>query len=168
MIVYVLYIMSKHSSYIRLWLLTTLFVLLFAITSPVEAKGKVYGTAIVLKVVSVYDGDTFRADLDGYPDIVGKNIGIRVNGIDTPEMRDKNPQVKALAIKAKEYAFKSLTEGKVIELRNMKRGKYFRIVADVYVDEVNLGKALVEAGLAVPYDGGTKPDWSELIKGGHE
>ena len=36
-----------------------------------------YGTVTVSKVISVYDGDTFRVDIDSLPPIVGKNIPIR-------------------------------------------------------------------------------------------
>ena len=53
-----------------------------------------------------------------------------------------------------------LRAAKKIELRNMKRGKYFRIVADVYVDGKSLGDMLIKRSLAVPYDGGHKgKDW---------
>ncbi|MCJ7765924.1 MAG: thermonuclease family protein [Thiovulaceae bacterium] len=38
----------------------------------------------------------------------------------------------------------------------MKREKYFRILADVYVDGEALGEMLIYNGLAVPYDGGHK------------
>ena len=38
----------------------------------------------------------------------------------------------------------------------MKRGKYFRIAADVIVDGEDLGDMLVEAGMAVRYNGGKK------------
>ena len=48
-----------------------------------------YGTVTVSKVISVYDGDTFRVNIDSLPPIVGKNIAIRVNGVDTPEIRGK-------------------------------------------------------------------------------
>ena len=41
-------------------------------------------------------------------------------------------------------------------LRNMEREKYFGIAA--YIDE-SLEKALIEAGLAKPYDGGKKSGW---------
>lgn len=45
----------------------------------------------------------------------------------------------------------------------MDRGKYFRIVADVYLDGKNLGDILVKEDHAVAYDGGTKTkDWCEL------
>jgi micrococcal nuclease len=55
-----------------------------------------------------------------------------------------------------------LKNAKVIELKNMKRGKYFRIVADVYYDGKNLAEILIKNKLAVKYDGGTKTkDWSK-------
>ena len=47
-------------------------------------SNKTYGSAVVTEVTSIYDGDTFRANLKGYPAIIGERIGIRINGIDTP------------------------------------------------------------------------------------
>jgi micrococcal nuclease len=138
-----------------LLLLLTLTTLLFG----ASLKDRDYGTAIVSEVTSIYDGDTFRANLAGYPPIVGERIGIRINGIDTPEMRGQCEAEKALAREAKQMAVTALRGASSIELRHMKRGKYFRIVADVYVDGRNLGDLLVDAGLAVPYDGGTKQGW---------
>ena len=49
-----------------------------------------------------------------------------------------------------------LEDAEQIVLRNMERGKYFRIAADVIADEENLGDLLVEAGMAVRYDGEKK------------
>lgn len=131
--------------------------LLFAVAA--HGAPKTYGDAVVVEVTSIYDGDTFRCNLAGYPEIVGERIGIRINGIDTPELRDNRPAVKALARTAKQYTVQRLREGRKIVLRNMKRGKYFRIVADVYVDGSNLGQELTALGLAKPYDGGKKPKW---------
>jgi len=67
--------------------------------------------------------------------------------------------INTLARKAKQYTVQRLREGKQVVLRNMRRGKYFRIVADVYVDGSSLGQELISAGLAKPYDGGKKPKW---------
>lgn len=120
----------------------------------------VYASCVtVTRVVSVYDGDTFRCDLAEYPPLVGQDIGIRVNGIDTPEMKDKRPEVKALAIRARDYVRQWFAEAHTIELRNLRRGKYFRIVADVYVDGESLAERLIGLGYAHPYDGGTKQRW---------
>ena len=49
-----------------------------------------------------------------------------------------------------------LKDAEQITLKNMKRGKYFRIAADVYVDGENLADMLIEAGMAVSYGGGKK------------
>ena len=42
----------------------------------------------------------------------------------------------------------------------MRRGKYFRIVADVYVDDELFADILIDKKLAKPYDGGTRPTWT--------
>jgi endonuclease YncB( thermonuclease family) len=138
--------------------LLVLFAALFFSTAALAAP-KMYGDAVVSEVTSIYDGDTFRCNIQGYPAISGERIGIRINGIDTPEMRDNRPEIKSLARKAKQYTVQRLREGSEIVLRNMRRGKYFRIVADVYVDGRDLGKELIAMGLAKPYDGGKKPKW---------
>jgi micrococcal nuclease len=37
------------------------------------AKDKSYGDVYVLEVISIYDGDTFRANLRSYPAIIGEH-----------------------------------------------------------------------------------------------
>ena len=49
-----------------------------------------------------------------------------------------------------------LKDAEQITLKNMERGKYFRIAADVIVDGENLADVLIEAGMPVKYDGGKK------------
>ena len=111
-------------------------------------------------VNSVYDGDTFKVNIPNYPKIIGKNIPIRINGIDTPEIRSRCKKEKKLAIQAKYILVKFLKSAKTIKLSNIQRGKYFRIVADVYVDDIDIAKVLINNKLAVPYFGKTKiKDW---------
>lgn len=115
---------------------------------------------VVDEVTSIYDGDTFRVNINSYPPIIGKKISIRLNGVDTPEIRGKCEQEKLLARKAKQLTVSTLRNAKKIELKNMQKGKYFRIVADVYTDNKSLSDILIENQLAVKYDGGTKiKDW---------
>ena len=76
--------------------------------------------AIVSELVSVYDGDTFKININGYPAIFGKNLLVRISGIDTPEMKDPKPEIKALAQRAREFAEKKLRGAKVILLRKMR------------------------------------------------
>ena len=118
-----------------------------------------YGTVIVSKVISVYDGDTFRVNIDSLPPIVGKNIPIRLNGVDTPEIRGKCKYEKDLAIKARDFVRNKLANAKEIKLNNLQRGKYFRVVANVMVDGVNLEQELLDNELAYKYTGGKKSSW---------
>lgn len=136
------------------------YILIFIVlTLQLQAK-QTYNSIIIDKVTSIYDGDTFRVNINSYPSIIGNKISIRVKGIDTPEIRTKCIKEKLLAREAKQLTVSTLRGAKTIELRDMQRGKYFRIVADVYVDGVSLGDILIKNNLAVKYDGGTKvKDW---------
>lgn len=132
---------------------------LFVLFINLEAK-QTYGNIVIDEVTSIYDGDTFRVNIKSYPEIVGKKMAIRVNGIDTPEMRGKCKKEKDLARQSKQLTVSTLRNAKKIELRNLQRGKYFRIVADVYADGKSLADIQIKNNLAVKYDGGTKiKDW---------
>jgi len=118
-----------------------------------------YGTVSVSRVISVYDGDTFRVDIDSLPPIVGKNIPIRLNGVDTPEIQGKCQYEKDLALKARDFVRKKLSNAKEIKLTKLQRGKYFRVVANVMIDGVSLEQELLENKLAYKYTGGKKSSW---------
>jgi micrococcal nuclease len=118
-----------------------------------------YGSVTVSKVISVYDGDTFRVNIDSLPPIVGKNIAIRVNGVDTPEIRGKCQYEKDLALEARDFVRGKLANAKEIKLTNLQRDKYFRVVANVVVDGVSLEQELLDNGLAYEYSGGKKLSW---------
>jgi endonuclease YncB( thermonuclease family) len=135
-----------------------LLLLIILVVLPVQAKPQ-YGTVIVSKVISVYDGDTFRVDIDSLPPIVGKNIPIRVNGVDTPEIRGKCQYEKNLALKARDFVRAKLANAKEIKLTNLQRGKYFRVVANVVVDGVSLERELLDNNLAYSYHSGMKSSW---------
>ena len=118
-----------------------------------------YGTVTVSKVISVYDGDTFRVNIDSLPPIVGKNIPIRLLGVDTPEIQGKCQYEKDLALKARDFVRIKLDGAREIKLYSLQRGKYFRVVADVMVDGVSLAQELLENKLAYNYSGGKKLSW---------
>ena len=134
-----------------------LLVVILAIL-PAQAAPQ-YGTVTVSKVISVYDGDTFRVNIDSLPPIVGKNIAIRVNGVDTPEIRGKCQYEKNLALDARDFVRNKLADAKEIKLTNLQRGKYFRVVANVLVDGVSLEEELLDNKLAYEYSGGRKLSW---------
>ena len=83
--------------------------------------------------------------LPGLHPIIGEKISIRVNGIDTPEIRGKCEKEKYDVQQARDMVADILKDAEQIVLRNTERGKYFRIVADVYVDGESLGDMLIEA-----------------------
>jgi len=125
-------------------------------------------------IVSCYDGDTYRVDLprsafndDWAYDLFGHNIPIRVEGIDTPEIRGQCQKERDLAKKARDLVRGLLSNAQTITLTiddNPKevRGKYFRIVGRLIADDVDISDLLIQRQLAVPYDGGTKgKDWCD-------
>lgn len=138
-----------------------LLFLFFCVILPLGAAQKEYGELVIDEVVSVIDGDTFKVNIEDIHPLVGDQISIRIKGIDTPERRSSDVHVRELAAKAKQFLESILQNAEHIELHHVKRGKYFRIVADVYADGRNVGEMLIDAGLAKPYDGkGSKPLWS--------
>ena len=112
---------------------------------PFYSLAKSFGDYEGAIYVRNYDGDTVTFNLPGLHPIVGEKISIRVNGIDTPEIRGKCEKEKYDAKQAKEMVTDILKDAEQIILRNMERGKYFRIAADVIVDGENLADMLIEA-----------------------
>ncbi len=89
-------------------------------------------------------------------------IQVRVAGIDTAEIHDKRPEIKAMGLLARDWVAEHLRPGEAVTLRHVRRDKYFRLLADldVTVDgEVrDLATELIRRGLAKPYTGqGPKP-----------
>ena len=112
------------------------------------------------QVVDVYDGDTFKIDLPSMHPLFGDDLSIRLFGVDTPEMRGTTDEVKVLAIQAQKLTEKALQTASKIELKNPQRGKYFRIVSEVWIDGESLADMLKKKGLAKDYDGeGARPEW---------
>lgn len=146
----------------RLAITTVIVCLLLSLYSH-AGEEKTYGDKRLSSVVRVYDGDTFYGTIRTWPGIIGDTIGIRINGVDTPEMRGVPDSIKALAVKARELTESMVMSGKWVTLKNIRRDKYFRILADVWVGGKVTGKSvaeeLIKAGLAKPYDGGTKEGW---------
>lgn len=109
------------------------------------------------RLLSVYDGDTFKIDLNCQEEVLCKNISVRVRGIDCPEIKGKTKKEKNLAQKAKSFT-ENFLQGKTIVLENCERDKYFRLLCDVKAADQDLAENLLKAGLAYPYDGGSKKD----------
>jgi micrococcal nuclease len=143
--------------------ITFLLALTFLISgsTTVSAKPK-FGDYEGAVYVRNYDGDTITFNLPNLHPIIGKKIRVRLNGIDTPEIKGKCDKEKYDAEQAREMVGDILKGAEKITLKNMQRGNYFRIASDVIVDGESLADILIEAGMAVRYDGGKKNSrWCE-------
>lgn len=103
-----------------------------------------------------YDGDTITFKIKNVPKIIGENISVRVKGIDTPEIKGKLPCEKEVARITQKLVHNLLVNSKQINLVEVERDKYFRILADVEFDGKQLSDILIKNKLAYPYEGKTK------------
>ena len=110
----------------------------------------------VVSIASVYDGDTFKINLNCSLAVYCEKVPVRVLGVDTPEIKGKTQREKELAKQAKEFTKEFLQKGPV-SLANCGRDKYFRLLCDVTNGEgKNLAKELIKHKLGYAYYGGKK------------
>ena len=120
------------------------------------------------KVVKVYDGDTITVatPLDNTRAPI-YHFQVRLRGIDSPEIRGSNPEEKTAATKARN-ALSAKIMNQMVFLQNLDTEKYGRVLADVFLEEADSGKAekqsintwMLENHYAVKYTGGTKVAWT--------
>ena len=132
-----------------------IFLCLFALICY-SYSAEYYDTITNFTVIKVRDGDTFVINIENVPDVFGKEIAVRIRGIDTPELNDSREEIRKISIQAKEELEKLLNNGKKITLYNLGRDKYFRLLASVKVGNVDVAEYLIKKGLAKEYDGGKK------------
>ncbi len=108
-------------------------------------------------VVKVYDGDTITVanTLPIIDDDTIYRFSVRLNGIDTPEIKGKNEDEKQAAKNARD-ALSKLILHKEIELKNVSSEKYGRLLADIYLGDIHLNQWMINERYAVKYDGGHK------------
>jgi micrococcal nuclease len=111
--------------------LLTAVLLLLALTGFAQAEQ--------LKVVSVSDGDTFTG-LDSQ----NRQVKIRLHGIDAPEKAQAFGNVSRKALG-------DLIEGKTVEVQQVDKDRYGRVVANVHVGGVYVNREQVAEGLAWRY-----------------
>jgi len=105
----------------------------------------------------VVDGDTVDVTLDLGFNIL-YNSRIRLLGIDTPESRTRDLEEKARGLAAKDRVKELCPVGSLVILKTTKdgRGKFGRILGEIFVGDVNVNQQLVSEGHAVEYFGGKK------------
>jgi endonuclease YncB( thermonuclease family) len=98
-----------------------------------------------------------------YPESPVYRIPVRLNGIDTPEIKGQTQKEKDLAKQIRNTLHDKIFD-KIVELKNTSSEKYGRLLADVYLDGISINDWLIDQGFAVKYNGGTKerPDeWTQ-------
>ncbi len=153
--------LCKHKITMAVFIVKKVLIILclMFLTFPLSAKNM--QDFYNVKIISVYDGDTFKVSLPcNYP-IFCQNISVRVKNIDTPELKTKNKCEKIAAKKAKKLTKDFLTGGNII-LKNCERDKYFRLLCEVKKqisdEETDLANLLFQKNLAYKYFGGTKQE----------
>jgi len=122
-------------------------------------------------VAEVIDSDTYRGSVSLWPGMA-INVDIRVDGIDTPEKFRPSKlcpeHERLLASLAGELVEERIADADYIIVSQPKPGKYAgRTVAKVWLikgdSKKSMAEMLLESGLAVAYDGGTKTaDWCAI------
>ena len=126
-------------------------------------------------VTRIVDGDTVDVDIDLGFGIWMKKQRVRLMGIDTPESRTRDLEEKYYGKQAK-YFLTSLLEETEVELIVLDKGKFGRIIGEIFiiekhaeghpVFEVDIEKSVNQLMMdnhhAVPYMGQSKED---TIKG---
>lgn len=131
--------------------------LLAALLPSCAASSTDCGGVIEVRFVRCIDGDTFVCEIPGgRPQELMGNDSVRIRGIDAPELHDRSPEARQRALESKAYLERRLSEARRIELRCPAKDKYFRILADVFIDGSGVAREMLERGLAAPYSGGAR------------
>ncbi|MFZ4403166.1 MAG: thermonuclease family protein [Pseudobdellovibrionaceae bacterium] len=109
-----------------------------------------------VKYLKNYDGDTLTFQIPDVHPLLGHKISVRVFGLDTPEIKGHLPCEKEAARTAQRLVENLLTRAQRVDLNDVQRDKYFRVLAEVVVDGKSLKDLLMKNKLAYAYAGGTK------------
>lgn len=109
-----------------------------------------------VKYLKNYDADTITFDIPGVHPLIGEKISVRVKHVDSPEIKGKLPCEKEVARTSKRLIENMLKNAKRIDLVNVERDKYFRVLADVKIDGKDVAETLIKNNLAYAYEGATK------------
>ena len=124
-----------------------------------------------VQFVRAIDGDTIVIDIPGVHSYFGSKAEVRLYGVDTPEKKSGDCEVKLsrLATKLVESELKSAKRIDVQLIANskgkMRREKFGRILAKISYEGKSLSEVLLKNNLAVEYHGEKKKiDWCALGK----
>lgn len=133
------------------------------------------------RLIDIYDGDSIKVILPTFNSYY--KFTIRLNGIDTCEIRSKDKLLKDKALEARDRVFELLTDNKVNTKSDIKKllesevhlvwvdcitkDKYGRVLANIYKDNTtakSISDILLEEKLAYKYEGKTKLSDDDIKK----
>ena len=112
----------------------------------------------IAKVVRVVDGDTLDVIFDLGFDVMLKQR-IRMYGIDTPESRTRDKVEKKFGLASKKYLKDNIAIAKDVVCKTHvrdARGKFGRVLGEIWCDGTNMNKQMIEENMAVAYYGDNK------------
>ncbi len=92
------------------------------------------------RVVGVHDGDSITVLASG-----NEQLKVRLEGIDAPELKQPFSQ-------SAKKVLSSLVFGKDVNFERLKKDRYGRTIAVVFVGQINVNLELVKQGFAWRYD----------------
>lgn len=113
---------------------------------------KIYNTTIVRTI----DGDTIECNIELGFNIVLQNMRVKLNGIDTPEIRTTILTIKKFGLFVKNKVEEFLNTNKVSLIVYEEKDKFGRILGDFKTDNTTLCKYLIKNNYAVEYNGENK------------
>lgn len=115
-----------------------------------EYLGQSHVSAEVIRIV---DGDTLQVLAMVWANQYIQSY-VRINGIDTPEIKGKCEKERA-------YLDKPISKDRQVILRNIHNGKYAgRVVADLYTASgEDIASAMLKKSFARPYHGKKRQPW---------
>ena len=114
------------------------------------------------KLLRVIDGDTVDVDIDLGFGVWLRKQRIRLYGIDTPESRTRDLVEKKYGLAAKDFLVKWTGAGELtIKTHKDAKGKFGRILGELWTFETNINEKMIEKYHAVKYHGQSKQEIAE-------
>lgn len=140
------------------WIKIYSLVLMILLAGPALARENLSGP-VNAEVIRIIDGDTFDVRAQIW---VGHFIEtrIRINDLDTPELRGKCEAERQHAEEAKLALSDLLQDGRIV-LTDIQNGKYAgRVLARAQTPEgIDVSDFMIDQGLGRTYDGGKRAGW---------
>lgn len=107
------------------------------------------------KLLSVIDGNTVDAEIDlGFNVVIKQRI--KLFGVDTDNLHSPDVEAKIRAVESKAKLIELLPKEFVVETILNKRGKFGRVMGQIYVKDadklVSINEQLIAQGVATKFD----------------